>query len=137
MNANSNNPFLNPKPTSPAFQAPHTAPIRPSGTNPFLASFEQDLRSNSPHIRNDMQQATNTGQAPAIGDDAKELFVSRSSHVLQQASLAVTLEVIFAVSISTSAIPMALPVSLSSIRDSNPILAQKRLTVTDDITQGQ
>jgi hypothetical protein len=78
ININSNNPFLNPKPTSPApMPSPHSASIRPASTNPFLTSFEQELRNKPQVAGNTMESQTTTSLAPpAIGEDAKELFVS-------------------------------------------------------------
>jgi hypothetical protein len=80
LHPNSNNPFLNPKLSSPSLPtptSPATAPARPISTNPFLAAFEQDLeRKASPF--NDpatMERPVSKG-APTIGEDAKELFVS-------------------------------------------------------------
>jgi hypothetical protein len=81
LNLSSNNPFLNPRTGSPALPSPsqlgaQSAPIHQKSTNPFLASFETDLRSNSPPKTMDESQVQTSTQKTAARDDAKELFVS-------------------------------------------------------------
>lgn len=91
LNLPSNNPFRNPRTSSPTlnlppFPSPQSAPVRPSSRNPFLAAFEQELdgpphntrgRSRSPLMAATGASDRASPQKPADNAaEAQDLLVS-------------------------------------------------------------